>query len=187
MPSSKGSSHPRDLTQFSCICRWILYHLSHQWSLLNQQKSLLFCGSDNNESTCNVRDLGSIPGSGRSPREGNGYPLQNSCLENPMNRGAGRLQSMGLQRVGHDWETNTFTSFILLVVFKVSTSVPSQKMGGILYHSNPQPSWHQGPISRKTVFPLTRVRWWGWFQDDISTLSCTLFLFCGNLRIFYWI
>ena len=35
-----------------------------------------------------VRVVGSIPGSGRSPREGNGYTLQYSCLENPMDRGA---------------------------------------------------------------------------------------------------
>ena len=35
-----------------------------------------------------IRDLGSIPGSGRSPGEGNGNPLQCSCLENPMDRGA---------------------------------------------------------------------------------------------------
>ena len=35
------------------------------------------------ESACNARDSGSIPGSGRSSREGNGYPLQHSCLENP--------------------------------------------------------------------------------------------------------
>ena len=40
------------------------------------------CGSARKESTCNVGDLGSIPGSGRSPGEGNGYPLQYSCLEN---------------------------------------------------------------------------------------------------------
>ena len=39
-------------------------------------------------SACNVRDLGSIPGSGRSSGEGNGNPLQYSCLENPMDRGA---------------------------------------------------------------------------------------------------
>ena len=39
-------------------------------------------------SACNARDLGSIPGSGRSPGEGNGSPLQYSCLENPMDRGA---------------------------------------------------------------------------------------------------
>ena len=39
-------------------------------------------------SACNVGDLGSIPGLGRSPGEGNGNPLQYSCLENPMDRGA---------------------------------------------------------------------------------------------------
>ena len=45
-------------------------------------------GSDGKESACNVGDPGSIPGSGRSPREGNGSPLQYYCLENPMDRGA---------------------------------------------------------------------------------------------------
>ena len=40
------------------------------------------------ESTCNIGDPGSIPGSGRSPGGRNGYPLQYSCLENPMDRGA---------------------------------------------------------------------------------------------------
>ena len=44
-------------------------------------------GSDSKESACNARDLGSFPGSGRSPGEGNGYPLQYSCLENSMDRG----------------------------------------------------------------------------------------------------
>ena len=42
------------------------------------------CGSASKESTCNVGDLGSIPGLGRSPGEGKGYPLQNSGLENSM-------------------------------------------------------------------------------------------------------
>ena len=40
------------------------------------------------ESECNAGDLGSIPGSGRPPGERNGNPLQYSCLENPMDRGA---------------------------------------------------------------------------------------------------
>ena len=43
-------------------------------------------GSDGKESGCNAGDLGSIPGLGRSPGEGNGNPLQYSCLENPMDR-----------------------------------------------------------------------------------------------------
>ena len=45
-------------------------------------------GSDDKGSTCDVGDLGLIPGWGRSPGEGNGNPLQYSCLENPMDRGA---------------------------------------------------------------------------------------------------
>ena len=45
-------------------------------------------GSDGKVSACNVEDPGSIPGSERSPGEGNGTPLQYSCLENPMDGGA---------------------------------------------------------------------------------------------------
>ena len=45
-------------------------------------------GSDSKESACNVGDTGLIPGSGRSSGEGNGNPLQYSCLENPMDQGA---------------------------------------------------------------------------------------------------
>ena len=45
-------------------------------------------GSDGKASAYNVGDQGSIPGSGRSPGEGNGNPLQYSCLENPMDGGA---------------------------------------------------------------------------------------------------
>ena len=44
--------------------------------------------SDDKESAFNVGDLGLIPGLGRSPAEGNGYPLQYPCLENSMDRGA---------------------------------------------------------------------------------------------------
>ena len=44
-------------------------------------------GSDSKASACNAGDLGSILGLGRSPGEGNGNPLQYSCMENPMDRG----------------------------------------------------------------------------------------------------
>ena len=53
-------------------------------------------GSEVKASACNEGDLGSIPGLGRSPGEGKGYPLQYSGLENPMD------QSMRSQRVGHN-------------------------------------------------------------------------------------
>ena len=64
-----------------------------------------FCfpgGAEVKASACNVGDLGSIPGLGRSPGEGNGNPLQYSCLENPMDGGAWWATVHGLQRVGHD-------------------------------------------------------------------------------------
>ena len=66
-------------------------------------------GSDGKEPACNVRDLGLIPGLGRSPEEGNGNPFQYSCLENSRTEQAGGLESMGLERVGHDLATNTST------------------------------------------------------------------------------
>ena len=58
-------------------------------------------GSDGKESTCNVGGLGLIPGLGRSPGEGNGSPLQYSCLENPMAVEAGRLSSVNLSNEAH--------------------------------------------------------------------------------------
>ena len=61
-------------------------------------------GSEGKESDCNAGNLCSIPGSGRSLREGHGNPLQHfcmdSCMENPIEE-PGELQSMGLQRVRH--------------------------------------------------------------------------------------
>ena len=50
--------------------------------------SIFLCGADGKASAYNVGDPGPIPGSGRSPGEGNGNPLQYSCLENPMDGGA---------------------------------------------------------------------------------------------------
>ena len=51
-------------------------------------KNSLPCSSGSKESASNTGDLGSILGLGRSPKEGNGNPLQYSCLANPMDRGA---------------------------------------------------------------------------------------------------
>ena len=55
-------------------------------------------GSDSKESTCNAGDPGSTPGSERSPGEGNGNPLQYSCLENSMDRGAWRATVHGVAK-----------------------------------------------------------------------------------------
>ena len=60
------------------------------------------CGSAGKESTCNVGGLGSIPGLGRCPGKGNGYPLQFLAWRFPW-----AVWSTGSQRVGHDWATFT--------------------------------------------------------------------------------
>ena len=57
------------------------------------------------ESACNTGDLGSIPGLVRSPGEGKGNPLQYSCLENPMDRGAWQATVHGVPSVRHDLVT----------------------------------------------------------------------------------
>ena len=80
-------------------------------------------GSDGKASAYNVGDTGLIPGSGRSSEEGNGNPLQYSCLENPRMEECCRLQSMGFQRVRHDWETSlSLFTFHLSRDFRQMTS-----------------------------------------------------------------
>ena len=69
------------------------------------------------ESACNAEEPGSIPGTERSPGEGNGNPLQYSCLGNSMDRGHGGLQSMGFQRFRHNCATFTFHIYINFFFF----------------------------------------------------------------------
>ena len=59
-------------------------------------------GSEGKEPACSAADPSSIPGWGRFPGEGNGYPVQYSCLENSWTEEPGRLLSIGLQRTGHN-------------------------------------------------------------------------------------
>ena len=113
-----SSSQKRGWTCVPCIGRWILNHWTTSevlsapiwWGLVHFHISVSQSGfpgdSNGKESACNAGDPGSIPRSGRSPGEENGYPLQYSCLENPMDSPRGRKES---QRVWHDWETNTHT------------------------------------------------------------------------------
>ena len=81
-------------------------------------------GSDGKASAHNAGNLGSIPGSGRFPGEGNGNPLQYSCLENPMDERAWcKLLPMGLQRVGHDWVTSFSLKLVRLTRGQVSIAL----------------------------------------------------------------
>ena len=56
-------------------------------------------GSDSNECFCNMGELGLIPGLGRAPGEGNGYPLYSLAWRMPWKEESGRLRSVGLPRV----------------------------------------------------------------------------------------
>ena len=81
-------------------------------------------GSGGKESACNVGHLGSIPGLGRSPGEGNGNLLQYSGLENSTDKEPGRLQSIALQRAQHNWATNTFTFIGIIKSYRDLIRVP---------------------------------------------------------------
>ena len=69
------------------------------WNILNKFFISILCSSSDGEaSACNTGDLGLIPESGRSLGEGNGNPLQYSCLENPMDRGAWQAAVHGVTK-----------------------------------------------------------------------------------------
>ena len=85
-------------------------YLSNHWSFPR--------GSDGKLPACNAGDPGSIPGWGRSPAEGNGNPLQYSCLENPMDRGAWWAIVHGVEK---SWtQLSDFTCTFFTMYFKYS-------------------------------------------------------------------
>ena len=83
------------------------------------------------ESACSAGELDSIPGSGRSPGEGNGNLLQYSCLENPMDRGAWRATVHGVTRVGHDLETKPLPPPWFVYLFVSLMSVSLSELGNL--------------------------------------------------------
>ena len=106
----------REICGESTVCVLVHYQALELGSLISKLKvteqdtifsftlsvSWVFLGgSDSKESACNAGDLGSIPGLGKSPGEGNGNPLQYCYLENAMDRGAWQATVQGSKKVGH--------------------------------------------------------------------------------------
>ena len=86
-------------------------------------------GSDGKESSRKAGDQGLIPGSRRSPRKGNGYPLQHSCLENSMDRGAWQATVHGVTKSRTQLSANTFTFFTFM---EIETEVNARQQKGKL-------------------------------------------------------
>ena len=136
----------------NCKCDTVLVFFLN-WSIIALQCCVGFChsmwisckytyipslgfpgGSDSEESTCSAGDLGLFSRLEKSPREGNGNPLQYSCLENPTYRGA---WSMGSQRVRHYWMTQHFSLFIASLLSLPLTPTPHPTRLG----QHRAPSW----------------------------------------------
>ena len=92
-----------------CVCVCVCVYIYIQASLVVPVSK---------ESTCNAGDLDLIPGLGRSPGEGNGNPLQYSCLGNPMDRGAWQATVYVVTRDGHDLVTK-LPLYIYIYMYKL--------------------------------------------------------------------
>ena len=164
------------------------------WSTSGSPPSLV-----GKEPACNAGDLGSLPGTGRSPGEGNSNPLQYSCLEKPMDKGAWRTIVPGVTSQTRlrdytttTWATSTFfTNFFLAFVQQLLrlqfTSRKSQELlftrqcfsslalNGPASKSNNNSSW-------KSSQPWnTHWQFWSWLK--LMELESIQALFSRN---FYW-
>ena len=105
-PWGRTESDPTEVTIYMCVCVYIYIYMNIQW--IKKSRIMWYnIGLVVKQSACNTGDLGLIPGLRRSPGEGNGYPLQYSCLENPMDIEAWWASPWG-HRGGQDRATHSF-------------------------------------------------------------------------------
>ena len=124
------------------------------------------CGSVVKKLPANAGDVGSIPGSRRSPGEGNGNPFYYSCWEIPWIEEPGRLQSMGSQRIGHDWGTKqqqtssckqNWGELTPMLTFPLKRGPCT----GLAYREDCQPQSHLRTMFKLRGTYQTRMRrWW---------------------------
>ena len=132
-------------------------------------------GSDGKESACSAGDSGLIPESARSPGEGNGYPLQYPCLENPMGRGAQWATVHGVTKSRRQRSDFHFTDALLLELETLRGGGDRPCMGPSLLTPNHRVS--QAPLSVPKHPRFTQIcTHWPW-----RSLSSSLLLFPGLL------
>ena len=141
-------------------------------------------GSDSKESACIARSSGSVPGLGRSPGEGKGYPFQYSCLENSMDRGAWWATVRGITKswTWTEWLTHTLLRVDLqsCVNFYCTAEWFSYTYTYILF-SCPFPLW--SIIGYETEFPVLHSRALLFdflLYGSTTTTSCLFFSLCCN-------
>ena len=118
-------SELRDLVMDREAWRAAIHGVAKSWTRLNDWTELIAFpgGSDSKASAYNVGDLGSIPGSGRSPGEGNGNPLQYSCLENAMDGGDWLATVHGVAKSRTRLSDFTITIlYIYICIWKINIS-----------------------------------------------------------------
>ena len=134
-------------------------------------------GSEFKVSACNAGDLGLIPGSGRLPGEGNGYPLQYSCLGNPMDRGAWWATVHGVTkswtRLRDFTQFNSLKMAVLFPVFEGISTLFSKIIGCTSLHSHQQ--CKKVPFSPHPLQHLLFVE----FFDDGHSDQCEMIPHCG--------
>ena len=129
--------------------------------------------SDSKESVWNAGDPGSVPGSGRSPGEGNSNPLWYFYLENSKDREAWRALVHALQRVRHNWVTNTFMLHIPREIAKIA------KLLLLLgFYSIFRNYWYPLTILSRRSFYLPKYMpnisfFFFFFCQECSTLGCS--------------
>ena len=107
------------------------------------------------ESAFNAGDPGSIPGSGRSPGEGNGNPLQDSCLENPMDGGAWWAAVHGVTKSRTRPSDFTFTFFLAPSWYSVSAEMSSPQRNDHPFYQNCSPSTQICMSLLSNILPLS--------------------------------
>ena len=138
------------------------------------------CGSAGKESTCSVGDLVSIPGLGRSPGEGQGYPLQYSGLEKSMDY----IKSVRSQKVRHNWATFTHLGPLCI---QLSKRCPELGLGHLTNLLSGYPDCvHLGPPCTFPTMPLfscqpTDV----WNCNEGGQLYLLIFLFYLLIFLFF--
>ena len=152
------------------LLKWSDLTIGHFWYSNNDMG--FPGGSDSRESACNAGDLGSIPGLGRSPGEGNGNPLQYSCLENSIDRGAWWATVHGVTEQWYGlipFSQQPVKLALLHILYKARSQAMLtwiQNLGLKIQCDNDIPLWLEWLEDLKSVF---------WWQMFINSLTCSLF------------